>query len=114
MDACRMPRPLVGDEGKLSTIKIFPSAIGGPYMEAPSFARRASHMSLLQKSLAVISECLCRESVVRHAHHDNCHPEPVEGWIPAPCLLPTGTSFAGMTAKASNAILLQEPHITEK
>jgi len=31
-----------GDEGKLSTIKIFPSAIGGPYMEAPSFAQRAS------------------------------------------------------------------------
>mgnify|MGYP001616552986 CR=1 FL=1 len=21
------------------------------------------------------------ESMVRQAHHDNCHPEPVEGWI---------------------------------
>jgi hypothetical protein len=21
------------------------------------------------------------ESMVRQAHHDNCHPEPVEGWV---------------------------------
>jgi len=25
--------------------------------------------------------CLIGESMVRQAHHDNCHPEPVEGWI---------------------------------
>ena len=25
---------------------------------------------------------LTGQSMVRQAHHDTCHPEPVEGWIP--------------------------------
>jgi hypothetical protein len=33
-------------------------------------------------SLYVMPEVLNRASMVRQAHHDNCHPEHVEGWIP--------------------------------
>lgn len=42
-----------------------------------------------------VNSCNCHsgldpESMVRQAHHDNCHTEHVEGWIPA---------SAGMTDK---------------
>jgi len=36
------------------------------------------------------------ESMVRQAHHDSCHPEHVEGWIPAG-VYPVLRYGAGMT-----------------
>jgi len=37
------------------------------------------------------------QSMVRQAHHDNCHPEPVEGWIPRSSLPSTTIVGRGMT-----------------
>jgi len=58
-------------------------------LSTPNADLLTRHANMLLSSLSGRSDCsrrsasdLTGQSMVRQAHHDTCHPEPVEGWIP--------------------------------